>query len=132
MDKLQQEIKGFHEKIKPVLKKILEQHDRNITPKIYITIIKPCKKLIQRCSFMSISDTSRLCSLAYWLYIYDRKELALELCECTHGIDFVYENKNGIQDIYGLEIRIAREVLGENRISIIPTDALKYFFQNKS
>lgn len=133
MDKLQQEIKDFHEKIKPVLKKILEQYDRNITPKIYITIVKPCKKLIKKCSFMSISDTSCLCSLAYWLYIYECKEHALELCECTHGIDFVYENKNGIQDIYGLEIRIAREILGENRRSMInyPDRCIKIFFSKQ-
>lgn len=53
-------------------------------------IIKRCKQLIQKCSFKSLSDTSCLCSLAYWLYIYGDKELALEIREHTHGVDFEF------------------------------------------
>lgn len=134
MNQLQQEIKDFHEKLKPFLEKVLEQYNRKTTQKIYTTIIKPCKKLIQKCSFKSIPDTSCLCSLTYWLYIYGDKELALKICEIIHGVDFSFEFgcwNSGIQNIYGLEIRIARELLGENRRNNIPPDLLEYYFSKR-
>lgn len=134
MNKLQQEIKSFHNKLEPILKKILEQYNKKNTHKTYNTIIKPCKKLIQKCSYKSISDTSCLCSLAYWLYIYGDKELALEICEITHGVEFSFEFgawNSGIQNIYGLEIRIARELLGENRRNNIPPHLLEYCFSKR-
>lgn len=132
MNKLQQDIKNFHENIKPTLEKVLKQYDRKTDQKIYNKIIKPCKKLIQKCSFKSVSDTSSLCSLAYWLYIYNHKELELELCESIHGVDFEIEYwTTGILNIYGLEIRIAREFLGENRKDNIPSAWLSYYFSKK-
>ena len=134
MNKLQQDIKCFHEKLKPILEKVLEQYNKENTQEIYDTIIKPCKKLIQKCSYRSTSDTDRLCSLAYWLYIYSDKELALEICEISHKVDFSYEFRcwnSGIQNIYGLEIRIARELLGENRRDDIPSDLLEYCFSKR-
>lgn len=134
MNKSQQKIKDFHEMLKPILEKVLEQYHKENTQEIYNTIIKPCKKLIQKCSYKSTSDTDCLCSLAYWLYIYDDKELALEICEISHKADFSYEFKcwnSGIQNIYGLEIRIARELLGENRRNDIPPDLLKYCFSKR-
>ena len=42
----------------------------------------------QKCSYKSTSDTDCLCSLAYWLYIYGDKELALKICEIAHGVSF--------------------------------------------
>lgn len=134
MNKIQQEIKLFHDKLEPILEKVLEQYHKKNTEKIYNTITKPCKKLIQKCSYKSISDTSCLCSLAYWLYIYGDKELALEICEIAHEVEFSFEFINwnsGIQNIYGLEIRIARELLGENRRNHIPLDVLEYCFSKK-
>ncbi len=129
-----QEIKLFHDKLEPILEKVLEQYHKKNTEKIYNTITKPCKKLIQKCSYKSISDTSCLCSLAYWLYIYGDKELALEICEIAHEVEFSFEFmdwNSGIQNIYGLEIRIARELLGENRRNHIPLDVLEYCFSKK-
>ena len=134
MNKLQQEIKLFHDKLEPILEKVLEQYHKKNTEKIYNTIMKPCKKLIQKCSYKSISDTSCLCSLAYWLYIYGDKELALEICEIAHEVEFSFEFmdwNSGIQNIYGLEIRIARELLCENRRNHIPLDVLEYCFSKK-
>ena len=134
MNKIQQEIKLFHDKLEPILEKVLEQYHKKNTEKIYNTIMKPCKKLIQKCSYKSISDTSCLCSLAYWLYIYGDKELALEICEIAHEVEFSFEFmdwNSGIQNIYGLEIRIARELLGENRRNHIPLDVLEYCFSKK-
>ena len=134
MNKIQQEIKLFHDKLEPILEKVLEQYHKKNTEKIYNTITKPCKKLIQKCSYKSISDTSCLCSLAYWLYIYGDKELALEICEIAHEVEFSFEFmdwNSGIQNIYGLEIRIARELLGENRRNHIPLDVLEYCFSKK-
>ena len=135
MNKLQQEIKLFHDKLEPILEKVLEQYHKKNTEKIYNTITKPCKKLIQKCSYKSISDTSCLCSLAYWLYIYGDKELALEICEIAHEVEFSFEFmdwNSGIQNIYGLEIRIARELLGENRRNHIPLNVLEYCFSKKA
>ena len=135
MNKIQQEIKLFHDKLEPILEKVLEQYHKKNTEKIYNTITKPCKKLIQKCSYKSISDTSCLCSLAYWLYIYGDKELALEICEIAHEVEFSFEFmdwNSGIQHIYGLEIRIARELLGENRRNHIPLNVLEYCFSKKA
>ena len=131
MNQLQQEIKDFHDKLKPTLQAVLDQYDQKVAPGIYQNIIKPCRSLVQKCSFKSVSDTSCLCALAYWLYIYGNKALALKLCEIVHGVDFSFEYEywhNGIQNIYGLEIRIARELLGEDRRDNIPPDLLEYYF----
>ena len=88
--------------------------------------------LIQKCSFKSSRDTGRLCNLAYWLYIYAHKQLALEICEVTRDVNFDFEYwHGGISNIYGLEIRIARELLGENRKDIIPAASLDYFFSKR-
>lgn len=134
MNKIQQEIKLFHDKLEPILEKILEQNNKKNTKRTYNTITKPCKKLIQKCSYKSISDTSSLCSLAYWLYIYGDKKSALEICEITHEVEFSFEFmgwNSGIQNIFGLEIRIARELLGENRRNNIPLNLLEYCFSKK-
>jgi len=134
MNKLQQEIKDFHEKLQPILEKVVKQYNTKNTQKIYNTIIQPCKKLIQKCSYKSISDMNRLCSLAYWLYIYGNQELALEICEITHEVEFSFEFRcwnSGIQNIYGLEIRIARELLCENRRNNIPPNLLAYCFSKR-
>ena len=134
MNKLQQEIKSFHNRLEPILEKILEQYNRKNTPKTYNKIIKPCKRLIQKCSYTSSSDTGCLCSLAYWLYIFGDKELALEICEAVHEVEFSFEFGGwncGIQNIYGLEIRIARELFGENRRNNIPSNFLEYCFSKK-
>lgn len=129
MDKTQQEIKDFHKKIKPELEKVLAQYVKRHTQKNYLTIIRPCRKLIQKCSFKSTSDTNSLCSLAYWLYAYGHKELALEICEQASGVDFEIEDDHSdILNIYGLHIRIARELLGENRRDIITPELAAHYF----
>ena len=80
--------KEFHERLKPVLQMVLDYYGKRAAPQIYHNIIKPCKRLMQKCSFRSISDTSCLCSLAYWLYFEGNKELALKICEVAHNVDF--------------------------------------------
>lgn len=117
MNELQQEIRNFHEKTRTVLEDILEQYGRDTSQKIYKMILSPTKKLIQKCSFKSWTDTERLCSLAYWLYIYGNQELALKICELTHEVDFDAEFYwyIGLQNLYGLEVRIARELFGTDR-----------------
>jgi hypothetical protein len=125
-------IKDFHEHLKPTLKKILELNSEKTAHVIYNNVIKPCKKLIQKCSFKSCYDTSRLCALAYWLYIYEYKQLALEICELTHSVDFIFEYwSDDNTNICGLEIRIARELLGENRKNNIPLAYLDHYFSKR-
>ena len=58
----------------------------------------------------------------------------LEICEIIHEVEFSFEFmgwNSGIQNIYGLEIRIARELLGENRRNNIPLNLLEYCFSKK-
>ena len=132
MDKLQQQMKEFHEMIKPTLKKVLEEYDKRPTSKKYNLIVKPCKQLIQKCSCMSASDMRKLSSLAYWLYIFKYKELSLEICELVHDTDFTVEYEvDGIANMCGLEIRIARELFGEDRRCNIPPYLLDYYFSKK-
>ena len=74
----------------------------------------------------------RLRTLAYWLYIFGDKKLALEICEITLNTDFSLEYEvDGIADMYGLEIRIARELSGEKRIRKIPPNLLDFYFSKK-
>lgn len=132
MDKLQQEINDFHEAVKLIVEKILKYYEKEKNQKIYEYIKKPAKGLLQKCSYKSSFDTSSLCSLAYWLYIYDNKELALEICELSHKVNFDFEYGDmGIQNIYGLEIRIAREHLEEDRRKNFTSDFLNYSFSKR-
>lgn len=134
MNKTRQEISEFQEKIKPVLTKIIEHTNKNKTHKTYKVIISPCRRLLQKCSCKSYSDMSNLCSLAYWLYIYDYKALALEVCESVRGLDFSEIagcGLGGITDIFGLEIRIVRELTGEKRRFVIPEDLSDLYFSKR-
>lgn len=136
MDKLQQQIKEFHKMIIPTLKKVLEEFGENTTPKKYNTVVKPSKQLIQKCSCTSASDIRNLRDLTYWLYIFGYKILALEICEFTLNADFSLEylvgyEVNGFADMYGLEIRIARELFGESRRRNIPSGLLDYYFSKQ-
>jgi len=132
MNKQQQEIKEFHELIKPTLEKVLAQYNKKNAQSIYNNVIKPCRKLIQKCSFKSTDDANRLCSLVYWLYIYGHKKLALEICELTHSVDFVFDDWcSAIINMYGLEIRIARELFGERRKSNNSPRFLDYYFSKR-
>lgn len=132
MDKLQQQIKEFHEMIIPTLKKVLEEYDKNPTAKKYNTVVKPSKQLIQKCSCKSVSDIRRLRDLTYWLYVFGYKIFALEICELALNADFSLEYEvDGFADMYGLEIRIARELFGESRRRNIPSNLLDYYFSKQ-
>lgn len=113
--------------------KILEYYHHQKSPKIYEHIIKPAKKLLQKCSYKSIADTNHLCALAYWLYIYDNKEIALEICELCHTVNFDFKYREiGMQNIYGLEIAlqenfwmkiekiVSSSMIGKGEIGIYP------------
>ena len=132
MDKTQQQMKEFYEMMKPTLKKVLEEYNKDPTPKKYNTIIRPSRQLIQKCSYKSASDIRRLRELAYWLYIFESKILALEICELALNADFSLEYEvDGFADMYGLEIRIARELFGESRRRDIPSNLLDYYFSKQ-
>lgn len=130
MNQTQQEIFAFHKRITPLLQTVFAQYGPRNTPKIYRTILQPCRRLLRKCSCKSVADMSRYCTLAYWLYLYGNKPAALALCEAVHGVEFPFEFgywQGGIQNIYGLEIRIARELFGEDRRKILPPALLDYF-----
>lgn len=130
MNQTQQEIFAFHKRITPLLQAVFAQYGPRNTPKIYRTVLQPCRRLLQKCSCKSVMDTSRYCTLAYWLYIFGNRQAALALCEAVHGVEFPFEFghwQGGIQNIYGLEIRIARELFGEDRRKILPPALLDCF-----
>lgn len=107
INRLQYDIHHFYEEVRFIMIKILEYYHHQKSPKIYEHIIKPAKKLLQKCSYKSIADTNHLCALAYWLYIYDNKEIALEICELCHTVNFDFKYREiGMQNIYGLEIAL--------------------------
>lgn len=118
---------GFKREEEPIFQKILEAYQGEIGRDHYRRIKRPAKQLLQKCSLQSICDTSRLCELAYWLYFDGKKELALELCELIHGVEFDVETgwATGIPMLFGLEVRIARECLGEDRRDQIPPAFLR-------
>ncbi len=58
----------------------------------------------------------------------------MKICEIAHDADFSFEFEywnTGIQNIYGLEIRIARELLGENRKDNFPPNLLEYYLSKR-
>ena len=123
MNDYRREINDFYERIKPEFTKILKIYDGKQPQRLYVHIVVPCRKFIQKFSFKSPGDTQELCELLYWLYILDHKQLALTICEFTHGSDFFYGQtcwNSDITCLYGLEIRIARELLGEKREIAMP------------
>lgn len=74
----------------------------------------------------------KLRDLTYWLYIYGYNELSLKICELALDTDFSLEYEvDGIADMYGLEIRIARELFDENRIRSIPPNLLDFYLSKK-
>ncbi|MCI8789474.1 MAG: hypothetical protein HFH92_10255 [Lachnospiraceae bacterium] len=130
--KLQQQIKEFHKMLIPALKKVLEEYDKNPTHKKYNTVVKPSRQLIQKCSCKSPSNIRSLRDLTYWLYIFGDRNLALELCELALTADFSLEYEvDAFADMYGFEIRIARELFGESRRRNIPSHLLDYYFSKQ-
>lgn len=75
-------------------------------------VVGLCKKLSKSCSFTKNADITSLCELAYWLYIYGRKEEALKVCEYAN-IEIPDKINYNVWDfiiwIWGLEAYIYNE-----------------------
>ena len=74
-------------------------------------VISLCNKLIKKCSFGSGADCENLCHLAYRLYVYGEKQLAMQCIALTHDVPFTknYNVWTFIHDMWGLEMRLLRE-----------------------
>ena len=74
-------------------------------------VISLCNKLLKRGSYKSAADSESLCHLAYWLYIYDRADLAMACIAPTHRIECFgdFGVWTFLHAMWGLEIRILRE-----------------------
>lgn len=74
-------------------------------------VVSLCNKLAKKCSFKSGSDSENLCHLAYWLYVYDEKALAMDCIALTHDIPFNanYGVWTFFHHMWGLEMRLLRE-----------------------
>ncbi|MDR1410040.1 MAG: hypothetical protein LBJ12_07250 [Oscillospiraceae bacterium] len=73
-------------------------------------VLRLCNQLIKHFSFGSSKDASNLCNLSYWLYIYDRTDLAIQCIALTHGLEFNHDFRvwGNVHAMWGLEIRILR------------------------
>ncbi|MDR0576000.1 MAG: hypothetical protein LBI87_00290 [Candidatus Accumulibacter sp.] len=74
-------------------------------------VVSLANKLAKKLSFKSGADCENLCRLAYWLYVYGEKELAMDCIALTHDIPFEHDYNvwTFIHDMWGLEIRLLRE-----------------------
>ena len=74
-------------------------------------VISLCNRLSKKCSFKSGKDIENLCHLAYWLYVYDEKELAMNCIALTQDIpfDMNYNVWTFIHAMWGLKMRLLRE-----------------------
>ena len=74
-------------------------------------VVSICNKLLKKCSFKSGTDCENLCHLAYWLYVYGQKELAMDCIALTHDVtfDLNYNVWTFIHAMWGLEMRLLRE-----------------------
>lgn len=123
MNQVQKEIQETHESLKPALQRVLECYQGQRSPGIYRLIRRPCQRLLQKCSCKSFSDAGRLCELAYWLAIDGEDELALGLCQAIHKRESSFAPEPwsyGLQPVFGLEIRLARQILGRDLRKELP------------
>ncbi len=74
-------------------------------------VVSLCNKLSKKCSFKNGADCENLCHLAYWLYVYGEKNLAMNCISLTHDIpfDLNYNVWTFIHAMWGLEMRLLRE-----------------------
>ncbi|MDR2904840.1 MAG: hypothetical protein LBU73_02685 [Helicobacteraceae bacterium] len=88
--------------------KIFEQIKEKCQKKKAVSL---CNKLLKKCSFKSGADCENLCHLAYWLYIYGEKELAMGCVALTHNAPFEanYNVWDFIHFMWGLQMRLLRE-----------------------
>jgi len=84
-------------------------------------VISLCNKLIKKNSYKSGKDCETLCHLTYWLYIYDKSELALACIQQTHKIAYFTDFGvwTFIHSMWGLEMRILQEQGEESKASEI-------------
>jgi len=73
-------------------------------------VISLCNQLLKRGSYKSAHDCEVLCHLAYWLYVYDRADLAMACIAPTHHIGYFTDAAvwGFLHAAWGLEIRILR------------------------
>ena len=74
-------------------------------------VVGLCNKLSKKFSFKSGADCENLCHLAYWLYVYGEKDLAIECVALTRDVPFDvnYNVWTFIHSMWGLEMRLLRE-----------------------
>ena len=83
-------------------------------------VISCCKKLVKKSRLTSGTVAQTLCDLAYWLYVYDHIDEALEVCEFSHlDIPKPFTINYNVWDfvlwIWGLEAYIYRKQGDEAR-----------------
>jgi hypothetical protein len=73
-------------------------------------VVGLCKKLTKNLSFNSINDCKNLCDLAFWLYVFNYTQLAMECIKLTYDFpeDTGIWSWGFIDMMWGLEIRILR------------------------
>jgi hypothetical protein len=54
-------------------------------------VVSLCNKLMKKCSFKSGKDARNLCHLSYWLYLYEKQQLALDCISLTKPLVFNHD-----------------------------------------
>ena len=70
-----------------------------------------CKKVLKKCSFKSAKDMKNLTGLVIWLYVYNRYDEIISICELIKDVKFTgnYTLWNEFDEIYCFKARILRE-----------------------
>lgn len=134
MNEAQREIRETHESLKPALQEVLAGCQGRKSPGTYRLIWQPCQRLLQKCSCKSLLDAGRLCELAYWLAVDGEQGLALGLCQAIHKQEEFFSPEAwsyGIRPVFGLEIRLARQVLGRDLRKELPVREFYFSKQAK-
>ena len=70
-----------------------------------------CKKVLKKCSFNSQSDLNNLEDIAYWLYVFEYYDEAIQVCDLFNEMQFTgnYSLWSAADGAFCLKSRILRE-----------------------
>lgn len=70
-----------------------------------------CKKVLKKCSFNSQNDLWNLMDIAFWLYIFEYFDEAIQVCDLFNGMQFTgnYNLWSAAEGAFCLKARILRE-----------------------
>ena len=91
-----------------MLQEVIESIEQKVDKK---TVQSLCKKVLKKCSFNSQNDLFNLCDIAFWLYIYEYYDEAIEVCDLFNDMQFTgnYNLWSSADGAFCVKARILRE-----------------------